>query len=468
MATTRLIPLHTGKGRNFGKAIRNVIGYVSNPKKTHQGELVTGFGCNPETADGEFLLMKREYIAQTGRLRGKDDVIAYHLRQSFVPGEITPEEANRIGCELASRFTHGQHAYVVATHEDRRHVHSHIIISAVNLDCDRKFRNFWGSSKAIRRLSDTLCIQNGLSIIEQPKGHSKSYNKWLGNEAKTSQRDVLREAIDAALARQPKDFEELLTMLQRGGWEVKRGKRISLKGKGQERFKRLDSLGEDYSEAALRAIIAGEKEHHPREKKTVQPMRQVNLLVDIQAKLQAGKGTGFERWAKVFNLKQMAQTLNYLSENNLMNIEDLTAKTDAATARVHELQVTIRETEKRMAELHALKGHIINYVKTREVYAAYRMAGYSKKFVAEHEQEIKLHQAAKEAFSALGKQKIPKVKEIRAEYDTLREKKKQAYAAYHQAQDEMRQLLTVRANVERILGIEEKEKERQKEKKKER
>ena len=468
MATTRLIPLHTGKGRNFGKAIRNVIGYVSNPKKTHQGKLVTGFGCNPETADGEFLLMKREYIAQTGRLRGKDDVIAYHLRQSFVPGEITPEEANRIGCELAKRFTHGQHAYVVATHEDRRHVHSHIIISAVNLDCDRKFRNFWGSSKAIRRLSDTLCIQNGLSIIEQPKGHSKSYNKWLGNEAKTSQRDGLREVLDAVLARQPKDFEELLTMLQRGGWEVKRGKRISLKGKGQERFKRLDSLGEDYSEAALRAIIAGEKEYHPREKKTVQPMRQVNLLVDIQAKLQAGKGAGYERWAKVFNLKQMAQTLNYLSENNLMNIEDLTAKTDAAIALVHELQVTIRETEKRMAELHALKGHIINYVKTREVYAAYRMAGYSKKFVAEHEQEIRLHQAAKEAFSALGTQKIPKVKEIQAEYDALREKKKQAYAAYHQAQDEMRQLLTVRANVERILGIEEKEKERQKEKKKER
>lgn len=468
MATTRLIPLHTGKGRNFGKAIRNVIGYVSNPKKTHQGELVTGFGCNPETADGEFLLMKREYIAQTGRHRGKDDVIAYHLRQSFVPGEITPEEANRIGCELAKRFTHGQHAYVVATHEDRRHVHSHIIISAVNLDCDRKFRNFWGSSKAIRRLSDTLCIQNGLSIIEQPKGHSKSYNKWLGNEAKTSQRDGLREAIDATLARQPKDFEELLTMLQRGGWEVKRGKRIGLKGKGQERFKRLDSLGEDYSEAALRAIIAGEKEHHPREKKTVQLMRQVNLLVDIQAKLQAGKGAGYERWAKVFNLKQMAQTLNYLSENNLMNIEDLTAKTDAAIARVHELQVTIRETEKRMAELHALKGHIINYVKTQEVYVAYRMAGYSKKFVAEHEQEIRLHQAAKEAFSALGTQKIPKVKAIQAEYDALREKKKQAYAAYHQAQDEMRQLLTVRANVERILGIEEKEKERQKEKKKER
>ena len=468
MATTRLMSLHIGKGQTAGDAIKRALGYIKDPMKTENGILVTSYGCTPQTAEAEFMLMRREYLTITGRRRGKDDVLAYHLRQSFRPGEITPEEANRIGCELAKRFTHGQHAYVVATHEDRRHVHSHIIISAVNLDCDRKFRNFWGSSKAIRRLSDTLCIQNGLSIIEQPRGHSKSYNKWLGNEAKTSQRDGLREAIDVALARQPKDFEELLTMLQRGGWEVKRGKRISLKGKGQERFKRLDSLGEDYSEAALRAIIAGEKEHHPREKKTVQPMRQVNLLVDIQAKLQAGKGAGFERWAKVFNLKQMAQTLNYLSENNLMNIEDLTAKTDAAIARVHELQVTIRETEKRMAELHALKGHIINYVKTREVYVAYRMAGYSKKFVAEHEQEIKLHQAAKEAFSALGTQKIPKVKAIQAEYDVLREKKKQAYAAYHQAQDEMRQLLTVRANVERILGIEEKEKERQKEKKKER
>ena len=468
MATTRLMPLHIGKGQTAGDAIKRALGYIKDPMKTENGILVTSYGCTPQTAEAEFMLMRREYLTITGRRRGKNDVLAYHLRQSFKPGEITPEEANRIGCELAKRFTHGQHAYVVATHEDRRHVHSHIIISAVNLDCDRKFRNFWGSSKAIQRLSDTLCIQNGLSIIEQPKGHSKSYNKWLGNEAKTSQRDGLREALDAVLARQPKDFEELLTMLQRGGWEVKRGKRISLKGKGQERFKRLDSLGEDYSEAALRAIIAGEKEHHSREKKTVQPMRQVNLLVDIQAKLQAGKGAGYERWAKVFNLKQMAQTLNYLSENNLMNIEDLTAKTDAATARFHELQVTLRETEKRMVELHTLKGHIINYIKTREVYAAYRMAGYSKKFIAEHEQEIKLHQAAKEAFSTLGTQKIPKVKEIQAEYDELKEKKKQAYAEYHQAQHEMRQLLTVRANVERILGIEEKEKGQQIEKKKER
>lgn len=468
IAVTRIIPMHISKGKTALQSLSARLDYATNPSKTKNGELVTAYACDPHTADAEFALSRRQYQTYTGRTQ-KHEVIAYQVRQSFKPGEVTPEEANAIGYEFASRFLKGNHAFIVTTHIDRSCVHSHIIISAVNLDCDRKFRNFWGSSKAIRRLSDTLCIQNGLSIIEQPKGHSKSYNKWLGNEAKTSQRDGLREAIDAALARQPKDFEKLLTMLQRGGWEVKRGKRISLKGKGQERFKRLDSLGEDYSEAALRAIIAGEKEHHPREKKTVQPMRQVNLLVDIQAKLQAGKGAGYERWAKVFNLKQMAQTLNYLSENNLMNIEDLTAKTDAAIARVHELQVTIRETEKRMAELYALKGHIINYVKTREVYAAYRMAGYSKKFVAEHEQEIKLHQAAKEAFSALGTQKkIPKVKEIQAEYDVLREKKKQAYAAYHQAQDEMRQLLTVRANVERILGIEEKEKERQKEKKKER
>lgn len=144
MATTRLMPLHTGKGRKAGRAIRDIIGYAANPQKTQQGELVTGYACDPNTADGEFLLAKREYLAQTGRIRGKDDVIAYHLRQSFAPGEITPEDANRIGRELALRFTHGQHAFIVATHTDRHHIHNHIIFHSVNLDCNRKFRNFWG------------------------------------------------------------------------------------------------------------------------------------------------------------------------------------------------------------------------------------------------------------------------------------------------------------------------------------
>ena len=174
-----------------------------------------------------FLLAKRQYIAATGRVRGADDVIAYHVRQSFRPGEITPEEANRLG-GICQAIHQGNHAFVVCTHIDKSHIHNHIIWSSVSLEYDRKFRNFWGSTKAVRRLSDTICIENGLSIVENPKPHGKSYNKWLGDQAKPSHRELLRVAIDNALSQSPVDFEELLKLLQESGCEVsKRGKIVS-------------------------------------------------------------------------------------------------------------------------------------------------------------------------------------------------------------------------------------------------
>ena len=209
MATTRIMPLHVGKGRTESRAISDIIDYVANPQKTDNGKLITGYACDSRTADAEFLLAKRQYIAATGRVRGADDVIAYHVRQSFKPGEITPEEANRLGVEFAKRFTKGNHAFVVCTHIDKSHIHNHIIWSSVSLEYDRKFRNFWGSTKAVRRLSDTICIENGLSIVENPKLHGKSYNKWLGDQAKPSHRELLRVAIDNALSQSPADFEEL-------------------------------------------------------------------------------------------------------------------------------------------------------------------------------------------------------------------------------------------------------------------
>ena len=230
MATTRIMPLHVGKGRTESRAISDIIDYVANPQKTDNGRLIAGFACDSRTVDAEFLLAKRQYIVATGRVRGADDVIAYHVRQSFRPGEITPEEANRLGVEFAKRFTKGNHAFVVCTHIDKSHIHNHIIWSSVSLEYDRKFRNFWGSTKAVRRLSDTICIENGLSIVENPKPHGKSYNKWLGDQEKPSHRELLRVAIDNALSQSPADFEELLKLLQEYGCEVsKRGKSYRLK-----------------------------------------------------------------------------------------------------------------------------------------------------------------------------------------------------------------------------------------------
>lgn len=212
MATTRIMPLHAGKGRTVGKAISDIIDYVKNPDKTDHGRLITSYQCDSRVADAQFLLDKQTYAARTGRVRGADDVIAYHLRQSFVPGEITPEEANRLGVELARRFTKGKHAFIVCTHIDKAHVHNHIIWNSTTLECDRKFRNFWGSTRAVHRLSDTICIENGYSIVEAPKRRGQSYNKWLGDAAKPSHKEQLRQAIDRALAQKPASLEELLRL----------------------------------------------------------------------------------------------------------------------------------------------------------------------------------------------------------------------------------------------------------------
>ena len=445
------------KGRTESQAISDIIDYVANPQKTDNGKLITGYGCDSRTADAEFLLAKRQYIAATGRVRGADDVIAYHVRQSFKPGEITPEEANRLGVEFAKRFTKGNHAFVVCTHIDKSHIHNYIIWSAVNADCDRKFRNFWGSTRAVRRLSDTICIENGLSIVENPKPHGKSYNKWLGDQAKPSHREQLRVMIDRALEQKPADFDALLKLLTEMGCEVsRRGKAIRLKAPGWKNVARMDDkLGAGYSEAEIRAVLAGEKQHTPRKNSAVQPEPpKVNLLVDIQAKLQAGKGAGYVRWAKVFNLKQMAQTVNFLTEHQLLDYGELAEKAAAATAHHNELSAQIKAAEKRMAEIAVLRTHIINYAKTRETYVAYRKAGYSRKFREEHEQEILLHQAAKNAFDEMGVKKLPKVKDLQAEYAKLLEEKKKTYAEYRHSREEMRELLTAKANVDRVLKME--------------
>ncbi len=457
MATTRIMSLHTGKGRTVAKAINDIIDYVENPDKTDGGRLISSYQCDSRIADAEFLFAKRQYLARTGRKRGADDVIAYTIRQSFVPGEITPEEANRLGYELARRFTKGKHAFIVCTHVDKAHIHNHIIWNSTTLDHSRKFRDFLGSGRAVRRLNDTICVQNGYSIVANPKRRGKSYNKWLGSKP-PCHRDQLRMAIDAALAQKPADLDALFQLLRDAGIEVSpRGKSIRLKAPGRKNFVRLDedSMGAGYSTPSLLAVLTGEKQHTPRSKNIHRAdLPKVNLLVDIQAKLQAGKGAGYARWASVFNLKQMAQTLNYLTEHGLLDYADLAAKADEATGRYHELSARIKAAEQRMAEIAVLKTHIINYAKTREVYVAYRKAGYSKKFKAEHESDILLHQAAKKFFDESGLKKLPTVRSLQAEYAALLAEKKAAYADFRKAREDMKELLTVRANVQKLMGDE--------------
>ena len=448
MATTRLITIHISKGKGAGKSFSDRLDYACNPEKTEKGQLVTGFACDPITAANEFELMRRTYLNITGRHRD-GEVIAYQLRQSFKPGEVTPEEANQIGRELADRFLKGNHAFIVATHTDKAHIHNHIIFCATTLDCRHKFRNFLGSGKALARLSDQICMEHKLSVVSDPRMHDTNYDRWQGDQAKLRIRDQLRLAIDEALREKPESFDALLRTMEGNGWQVKHGKQPSFRGPEGKRFIRMDSLGEAYTEKAIREVLDGLRVHNPY--KTRRAKSQVSLLIDIQAKMQEGKGKGYENWAKVFNLKQMASSMAYLSRYNIKSYEELAAKAEAAVQKNEALLAEVRSAEARLKEISAMKKSIHDYLKTKDVYAEWKKSGYDKRFYAEHEQEIIIHKAAKKAFDAVPG-KIPTIKALSAEYSEVLARKQAAYAQYRESRDNMRELLNVKANIDIVTN----------------
>ena len=450
MAATRLIALHKNKGKSVAACLKSRTDYAQNPDKTNKGELVSSYACSPLTVDEEFMLTKRLYERSTGRIQ-KSDVIAYQVRQSFKPGEITPEEANRIGYEFAERFLKGKYAFIVATHTDQAHIHNHILYNSTALDGTRKFKNFWLSSFAVQRLSDRICLEHQLSVIENKPYRDRQ--KRIPYPPKESNRERLCGVIDTILAENPTDFEAFLSALVQQGYEIKRGKYTSVKGPRQKRFIRFKTLGEGYSEEKIQAVLAGKAKHQPYQKKP--PKEQpFQLLVDIQAKMAEGKGEGYKKWTTKFNLKEMSKTLLFLQEQKIGSAEELRERAAAATERYHAMGDSIKAAEARLTEIAVLKNHIINYAKTREVYAAYRKAGYSKKFLDAHGEEITLHKAAKAAFDEAGLQKLPKIKELDAEFAELLTKKKAAYPDYRKAREEMQPLLRAQKNVELFFAEE--------------
>ena len=451
MAATRLIVLHKNKGKSVAACLKSRTDYAQNPDKTEQGQLVSSYKCSPLTIDEEFMLTKRQYDLVNGR-RQKSDVIAYQIRQSFRPGEITAEEANKVGYELAMRFTKGKHAFVVATHTDRQHIHNHVIFNSTALDGSRKFRDFFFSALAVQRLSDLICLEHQLSVIE--KKPYRERQKRVLYPPKESNRDKLCSVIDGILLNEkPANFEAFLQKLEQQGYEIKRGKHTSVKGARQKRFIRFRTLGAGYSEDEIKAVLEGKAKHQPYQKK--QPKEQpFQLLVDIQGKMAEGKSVGYKKWATKFNLKEMSKTLLFLQEQKIGSAEELRERAAAATERYHAMGDSIKAAEARLTEIAVLKTHIINYAKTRSAYDAYRKSGYSKKFLDAHREEITLHKAAKAAFDEAGLQKLPKVKELDAEFVELLTKKKAAYPDYRKARNEMQELVRAQKNVERFFAEE--------------
>lgn len=454
MAISNLLPRKTMPSRTRLRSMEERHNYDQKPEKTRDGELVSAYMCSPETAAEEFEISKQLYYQLTGRSQPKKrDVIMYRIIQSFRPGEVTPEEANRIGYELAMRFTEGRHQFVVATHVDKAHIHTHIEFNSTNLNCDGKFKNVKDSAFVLRRLNDEICKAHGLSIIEHPKGKAKLPGEAAAVKYGVSFKEQLRQAIDRVIL-DSAGFEDFLERMRAEGWEVKRGKYLSFRAPGQERFTRSHRLGDDYTRDALQARAGNRRGYAAETKKPLKyDGKKINLLVEIQAKLAAGKGVGYEKWAKVFNLKEAARTLNFLIENNLTDYDELAARAEQAGAGFDASSRCIKQLEARMAEVARLKTHIIRYARTREVYAAYKKSRHKKEFRAEHAEELAQHEAAKKAFDALGGKPIPKVAQLSKEYAALLAEKQAEYEKYKTFRQEMITIRTAKQNVDRILGI---------------
>ena len=454
MAAVRLIAMHKNSGRSLQQCIKDRTDYAQNPEKTEGGEYISSYECKPQLVDEQFANSKNIYHEITGRWQ-ISDIIAYQIRQSFKPGEITPEEANKIGYETAMRWTKGEHAFIVATHVDRAHIHNHIIYNSTALSCDRKFKNFFFSGVALQRLSDLVCLENGLSVIEPAKPGERA--RRTDYPDRRSFREEIRDAIDTCLEQKPKDMDELLRLLFEMGYESKRGKYVAVRGKGQKRFLRFRSLGAGYTEQDLERIFVGETVQNPRpDVEKTEP--KLDMLLDIQAMIAKGKGPGYERWAKVHNIKQMAQTLLFLEEHDLRDYDKLAEKAKDASAVFGEITERQKALEARLSKITELKKHIINYSKTKDIYKQYRNSGYSKKFFEEHREALTLHKAAKEAFSKI-KGKIPSIRELNQEYEQVLKEKKKTYAEYRQARQDMKDIQTAKYNVDQFLKKEEQEKQ---------
>ena len=371
---------------------------------------------------------------------------------------------------LKAEYGLGGHSYTF-THVDRAHIHNHIIFNSTTLDCTRKFRDFRLSGLALARLSDIVCLEHRLSVIvRKPYGERKKRTEY---PEKKSQRDEICEAIDAALERKPKDFQELIGILQEAGYEYKDGKQPALRGKGHARFARFRSLGKGYSVEELCGVIAGNAVHKSKfAEKTrtsarsaqVHQKAELSFLIDVRAKMQAGKGAGYARWAKVFNLKQMAKAMMFMEEHGIKNYAELKEKADGISEKCDALLESVKADEARMSEVSVLRKHLINYAKTKDVFAAYKASGYDREFYEAHRDMLALRSAAKKAFDAYKKEngsdkKLPRISELNAEYAMLLERKKSSYAEYRKTKSEMQDWLVAQKIVQEILKEDEQKKE---------
>ena len=434
MAVTKIHPIKT--------TLNKAIDYICNPDKTDNQILISSFGCSYQTADIEF-----DFTLSKAREKG--DNLGHHLIQSFAPGEVSYEEAHRIGKELADKVLGGRYEYVLTTHIDKGHIHNHIIFCAVDFVSHRKYVSNKKSYYQIRNESDRLCKEHGLSVITPGQDKGKKYAEWDAERKGTSWKAKLKVVIDATIPK-AKNFDDFLRLMQAAGYEIKQGKFVSFRAPGQERFTRSKTLGEAYTVEAITERIAGTYRAKPKVLR--QEKAGVSLLIDIQNSIKAAESRGYEQWAKIHNLKQAAKTLNFLTEHDISEYEQLQTVLDEVHTESEQTAATLKQLGNRLSDISLLMKSISAYQQTKEVYTQYKKAKDKEKFLRGNESSIIIHEAAAKTLrAARNSGKSPDFKKLHAEYKELTEQKDKLYQEYGNLKKKVKQYDTIKQNVDNIL-----------------
>ena len=432
------------------KAIRGTlskaIAYILNPEKTDEKLLVSSYGCASETAAREF-----EWTRKIAEQKGMNPVriIARHVIQSFEIGEVTPELAHEIGKQFADEILGGKYEYVLTTHIDKDHVHNHLIFNAVDFVDYHAYKSYKRIYYDMREVSDRLCKENGLSVIPPSQNKGMGYKEYTEAKRGTSWKQKLKQTIDR-LVITAKDYDDFLRLMQEAGYEIKTGKYISFRAEGQERFTRSKTIGENYTEERIKERIAGRT---PRRSQRQTTPKGISLIGDIQERIRLIDSKGYEHKAKLTILKEAARTLNYLTENNLLQYADLEKKVEDVHSSYDRTGKELKGVEARLREVQPLIKNISNYQRLKPVYDAFQKAKDKPSFKAKHEAELVIFEAARSTLLAMqGDEKLPSLKTLQAEQAQLFEEQERLYAERNRFKKEARQIETIKSNVDTFLS----------------
>ena len=440
MAVTKIHPIKS--------TLKKALDYIENPDKTDEKLFVSSYGCSYETADIEFQMLLDQAFK-------KGNNLAHHLIQAFEPGETTPEQAHEIGKQLADEVLQGKYSYVLTTHIDKGHVHNHLIFCAVDMVNHRKYNSNRQSYAYIRRTSDRLCQENGLSVVKPGKAKGKTYAEWDAQKKGKSWKAKLKIAIDAAIP-QAKDFDGFLRLMEAQGYEVKQGKYISFRAladglrPGQERFTRCKTLGEDYTEERITQRIKGIAiDRGPRRRSA----REISLRTALEDSIKAQQSAGYARWAKLHNLKQAANSLNFITEHQIDSYEGLESRLAEISAANDAAASALKDAERRFGDMALLIKNLSAYKQLRPVALELRNAKDKAAFRRQHESQLILYEAAAKSLKEAGVKKLPNLYALKAEYKKLDEERERLSEQYNEVKKELKEYGIIKQNVDSILRV---------------